>query len=824
MRKSQKISAFILSTGLALSLGTPLKGASQDAGTTAGQILNFPGEVRGASMGEAYSACANDISGIWYNPATIARSPLAAVSLMHNMYVDDIQIDALGASLPLKYQSAAGFGFIMTNPGSIESLDNRGNSQGSYSPRDMALTLAIAKMFNKTSLGLSGKLVSSKIQNSAQTFTFDAGIHQEFGSLSLALAAQNFGGALKFNKVAEPLPRKIRLGSSWNPSTDWLLNLDYIMPQDRSGYPAFGTEYNLPLRGSFGFALRGGYNTLYSDTNGLAGVTAGAGFALGETNINYAWIPFGELGQTHRLSLLFQFQNPLKKDRTFSDYEQALKGDNVIRREKMWTQSSLRLSPNAQIPKPNLPVNPWKKSRARPRTADEKIMAAIAKEALCPSNGPHAMATRVQGNVQMKRSIGNSDWEKVERGQYFFEGDKLETKRAARAQLFFANGSEVEVGPNTLMEFEPSEDVCALASFKMANGDLKTKVLKGKDVKIITPLGATHLGESLSHVSLDDRKLLVEIIEGEGEFNEGGKVTPLLSGSSFSKESVALSTAAPSQEKISALAKKSAEFYFPPASGNKPGRWDPQLIEAYKNYMKELNSIEGITVSEYLRDKKLRDDFKTVIQRLELEKADMQMQSRGYENDIKNFQELRKKLAIPKLNESRDEKRDRKMQRVDVTDALKQARENFKQIQKELTSLMKDIRINQDAWAAIPIVRLINITAKESTIPFPTGASVIPEESGPTLNRIAEAVMKINPSRILVEGHTDKIGRVDVNIKLSKKRAAAVAKYLREKTQFPGKKFTIKGMGPFIPIDEGDSPESLAKNRRVEIWLELKGL
>jgi outer membrane protein OmpA-like peptidoglycan-associated protein len=82
----------------------------------------------------------------------------------------------------------------------------------------------------------------------------------------------------------------------------------------------------------------------------------------------------------------------------------------------------------------------------------------------------------------------------------------------------------------------------------------------------------------------------------------------------------------------------------------------------------------------------------------------------------------------------------------------------------------------------------------------------------------------MKPYRIVVEGHTDKTGSVAANTRLSHQRAEAVARYLSMKTGLPFRSFTIKGVGSAQPIVEGDDPAMMAKNRRVEIWFELRGL
>jgi len=72
-----------------------------------------------------------------------------------------------------------------------------------------------------------------------------------------------------------------------------------------------------------------------------------------------------------------------------------------------------------------------------------------------------------------------------------------------------------------------------------------------------------------------------------------------------------------------------------------------------------------------------------------------------------------------------------------------------------------------------------------------------------------------------VDGHTDKVPlggarRYRDNWELSQARALSVVKYLIEREQVPPEHLAAAGFGEFQPIDTGDTPEALAKNRRIE--------
>lgn len=100
-------------------------------------------------------------------------------------------------------------------------------------------------------------------------------------------------------------------------------------------------------------------------------------------------------------------------------------------------------------------------------------------------------------------------------------------------------------------------------------------------------------------------------------------------------------------------------------------------------------------------------------------------------------------------------------------------------------------------------------------IEFETGKAVIKKQSFAILNQIAVTFIG-NPSyKIEVQGHTDNVGKSEMNKELSEKRAQAVRKYLIE-AGVPATQLTAHGYGDEKPIADNSTKAGRAKNRRVE--------
>jgi OOP family OmpA-OmpF porin len=99
---------------------------------------------------------------------------------------------------------------------------------------------------------------------------------------------------------------------------------------------------------------------------------------------------------------------------------------------------------------------------------------------------------------------------------------------------------------------------------------------------------------------------------------------------------------------------------------------------------------------------------------------------------------------------------------------------------------------------------------------FDTAKWSIKNQYYPVLEEVV-SVLKANPSlKLQIAGHTDSRASAEYNQKLSENRAKAVKDYLVKRGIKAGS-LTTKGYGLSMPIAPNDTPEGMAKNRRVEL-------
>jgi outer membrane protein OmpA-like peptidoglycan-associated protein len=100
---------------------------------------------------------------------------------------------------------------------------------------------------------------------------------------------------------------------------------------------------------------------------------------------------------------------------------------------------------------------------------------------------------------------------------------------------------------------------------------------------------------------------------------------------------------------------------------------------------------------------------------------------------------------------------------------------------------------------------------------FDTDKADVKPESEPILKEIAKLLQQNPKLKLYVVGHTDNVGDLTYNMKLSQARAGAVVEELVSKYGVDAKRLKARGVGPLSPVVSNNTEEGRAKNRRVEL-------
>jgi outer membrane protein OmpA-like peptidoglycan-associated protein len=105
-------------------------------------------------------------------------------------------------------------------------------------------------------------------------------------------------------------------------------------------------------------------------------------------------------------------------------------------------------------------------------------------------------------------------------------------------------------------------------------------------------------------------------------------------------------------------------------------------------------------------------------------------------------------------------------------------------------------------------------------IRFPVGDYVIQPEDYAILTKVQMAIRAFGDPNVLVEGHTDSTGGLNINQHLSEKRADAVRAYLIANNVLPANRITAVGKADAEPLAPNTSPEGRSMNRRIDVIIE----
>ena len=301
---------YLLTHLLTYSLTQPLYAG---VGTTGAQFLKIGPSARALGMAGAFGAVADDLYALHFNPSGLAQMSQEEASATYLRYFADINYGFIGYARPTKI-GAVGFGFTYLIIDDIEKRDVDETLLGKFNAKDQAITFAYAKknpfpqLLDGLDLGGNIRYIQSEIdQTLAYTASLDlSAMYSPAEKIKTSLAVQNISWGIKFKEETDQLPLNLKVAGAWSPIDELTIACDldeYLI--DSKFYASLGAEY-WPIKQ---LAIRAGYKYGYDTESlgSLVGLGAGLGFRLWNLGLDYAFVPFGELGDTHRITFLIKF-------------------------------------------------------------------------------------------------------------------------------------------------------------------------------------------------------------------------------------------------------------------------------------------------------------------------------------------------------------------------------------------------------------------------------------------------------------------------------------------------------------------------------------
>jgi hypothetical protein len=264
--------------------------------------------ARAAIFGTSFTAVADDPSALFLNPAGLAFQPEASIALNSYLGWTGIFQETVLASIPLGPWGGVGLSGGYLGYGSFEGWDAMGSPAPNYS--------ADIKNFD---LGWGGSFSSS--------IAFGAAFHaseETLAGIGYFLWSPEVGVLLQpLAQISLGLDYAGAGGGTWTGSkvSTWKSGFSWKFPLDESvqvlsafGFSAQSDSFDAAQVASEvsvekSFFIRAGYGAPLQGNGdgGFSGLSLGAGLVLDDFQLDYAYLPGGELGDSNVFNLTYWF-------------------------------------------------------------------------------------------------------------------------------------------------------------------------------------------------------------------------------------------------------------------------------------------------------------------------------------------------------------------------------------------------------------------------------------------------------------------------------------------------------------------------------------
>lgn len=291
-------------------------------GATRGNYLKLNNNVRSAGMGDSYIAISDDTGAMFFNPAGLAQINSTEFSSTYSSWLGGTSFTS-GSIISHSGELIFGCNLNYYNFGGFEltTLSQPKGTGQIITPFAAEFDFSIGrKMDLYSSYGGNFKIIYEKILDKISIgYGIDVGILWDIGdNYHFGINAKNiissFGEGLIYKNYGAGISYKL---------PELIFGLDLNAPNDNKIFASIGGEYNI---NDILFS-RLGFNTK-SEKNAMGNFSAGLGLKFQNLKIDYAYVPYSDLGITHRVSVALSLAS--KKDLEITQFEIIPKVEKFI--------------------------------------------------------------------------------------------------------------------------------------------------------------------------------------------------------------------------------------------------------------------------------------------------------------------------------------------------------------------------------------------------------------------------------------------------------------------------------------------------------------
>ena len=268
------------------------------------------GTARATAMGSAFVGVSDDASAMLWNPAGLSTLDSPQISLHHANLLAGAFQEVLLLGLPVSGAGVFGLSGSFVSYGSFDGRDPSGVLLPSYSANQIGIGLGWGKkIFGDFSAGFS---FHGTEQGFANHPYFLMGL--DGGLLLKTKSGWGFGFSYEGLGLGDPsqaMASSWRLGASKLWKSKGPVGLLASLGGNIEPQGAFALQGGVEASYQSMLFVRAGYDLRFQDSgfSGVQGLTAGAGIVLNSIRLDYAFVPYGDLGSTHLVSLGYSFEN-----------------------------------------------------------------------------------------------------------------------------------------------------------------------------------------------------------------------------------------------------------------------------------------------------------------------------------------------------------------------------------------------------------------------------------------------------------------------------------------------------------------------------------